>query len=389
MELMKHLRGLSMVTGLLAFASLSAASGPDDWHPVSFHSLSLAKAKTFGADFYVDDRDRDPQGSDVFDIGFRFRFQLGDNTELFTDLVVDRVVALPEAPAIPSSPRDLIFLGPIEMIPNAFNGQHPYLDKRGEASVDAFIPGTATIGATRVFRREGIAFGGSIGLIIPMAGSLNALRSGANSGSIDAFVAGLASRDLMGGKIHGRAAFTLAGSGTWPDRSFSVSGSTVTKVETDLPIGNRFDLGVAYVRPITESVAAALEARTTKEFVGDERIDAVSPIDLVLSVHKTFGRFDVAASLLNHMPALPSGALRANPLAGGIDLSDVTVADRTAFLASNGLGAVAGELRDGSHVVVIGSNARTLPSAAFRIAPTYTIRSEHNLGYVFTVTFRP
>ena len=377
-----------MVLSVLSPEPSIAAEG-DAYRPVSFQSLSLAKARMFGADFYVDDRDRDPWGIDVFDIGFRFRYQSGDRMEWFANAIVDRAVALPEAPAIPSSPRDLIFLGPSRMIPNAFSGEHPYLDKRGESRVDALIPGLVTLGFTRAIRREGLAFGVSAAIAIPLAGSLNALRSGANSGRPDGVFAVLASHDLLGGRAHGRVGFTLAGNGSWPDRSFSVTGNTVQVTETDPPIGNRLEAGLAWIRPVTSSLAVALEARTTKEFVSEQRIDYITPVDLLLGVHKSFGRFDLSAALLNHLRALPSGEARANPLAGAIDLSNVAFLDRNAFLARVGLGAAAGQVRDGAHILAIGVTTTTLPAGAVRIPPTYNIRSEHNLGYVFTLTFRP
>jgi len=365
------------------------AQDDDAFRPVSFPSLSLAKAKTFGADFYVDDRDRDPWGIDVFDVGFRFRYQAGDRTELFGNVIANRVVALPEAPAIPSSPRDLVFAGPSRMIPNAFSGEHPYLDKRGDARFDAFIPGLATIGITRIIHREGLALGLSASLAIPMAGSINALRSGANSGRADGAFALLGSHDLGGGRVHGRVGFTIAGKGSWPDRSFSVSGGAVQVSETNPPIGNRLDVGLAWIRPFAGSLAIALEARTTKEFVSEERVDYITPVDLILGIHKSFGGLTASAALLGHFRALPSGELRANPLAGAIDLSNVTVADRNAFLARVGLGAAAGQIRDDAHIVAIGVTSTTLPAGAVRIAPTYNIRSEHNLGYIFTLTWRP
>lgn len=367
------------------------ATAADDptFRPVSFQSLSLAKAHAFEADFYVDNHDRDPQGIDVFDVGFRFRYKAGDRTELFGTVIADRVVALPETPAIPSAPRDLIFAGPIRMIPNSFNGEHPYLDKRGDASFDAFVPGTATIGFARTLKSDGFAYGVSGALVIPMAGGLNALRSGSSSGRPDAAVAALTSSSLLGGTLHGRAGFTLTGKGSWPDRSFSVSGNTVQTIETKTPIGNRFDAGLAWIRPVGTSLAVGLEARMTKEFVGEERIDAISPVDVILGVHKSFGRWTISASLLDHFRALTSAESRVNPLAGAIDLSNASVADRNAFLSRAGLGAVAGQLRDGAHIVVIGSSATGLPQGAVRIAPTYSIRSEHNLGYIFTVTWRP
>ena len=256
---------------LEAPSALSADSSA--FRPVSFPSLSLAKARTLGADFYVDDRDRDPWGIDVFDVGFRFRYKSGERTEFFANAIADRVVALPEAPAIPSSPRDLIFLGPARPIPSAFSGEHPYLDKRGEARVDAFIPGLITLGFTRTLRSEGVALGASAALAIPLSGSLNALRSGANSGRPDGIFAVMASRELFGGTAHGRVAFTLPGNGSWADRSLSVSGNTVAVSEMDPPIGNRLDAGLAWIRPLTDSLALALEGRTTKEFVGEDRID--------------------------------------------------------------------------------------------------------------------
>ena len=377
-----------LALSLIPTGSAVAADG-DAFRPVSFPSLSTAKAGSFSADFYVDDRDRDPWGIDVFDTGFRLRYQAGDRTEFFGNVIVDRVVALPEAPAIPSSPRDLIFAGPSRIIPNAFSGAHPYLDKRGDARFDAFIPGLATIGVTRIIHREGLALGFSASIAIPMAGSLNALRSGANSGRPDGALALLGSHDLFGGKVHGQVGYSFAGKGSWPDRSFSVSGNTVSVTETHPPIGNRLDAGLAWVRPFAGSLAVALETRTTKEFVSEERLDYITPVDLILGIHKSFGKLTASAALLDHLRALPSGEARANPLAGAIDLSNVAAADRNAFLASVGLGAAAGQVRDGSHVVAIGVTSSTLPAGAVRIAPTYNIRSEHNLGYIFTLTWRP
>ncbi len=377
-----------LALSVLVVRNAAAADG-DAFRPVSFPSLSAAKAGSFSADFYVDDRDRDPWGIDVFDTGFRFRYQAGDKTELFGNVIVDRVVALPEAPAIPSSPRDLIFAGPSRMIPNAFSGEHPYLDKRGDARFDAFIPGLATIGITRIIHREGLAHGLAASVAIPLAGSLNALRSGANSGRPDAAFALLGSHDLFGGKLHGRMGYTLAGKGSWPDRSFAVSGNTVQVTEADPPIGNRLDVGLAWIRPVTGSMAVALESRTNKEFVSEERIEYITPVDIILGIHKSFGKLTASAALLDHLRALPSGEARANPLAGAIDLSSVAVADRNAFLARVGLGPAAGQIRDGAHIVAVGVTSTSLPAGAVRIAPTYNIRSEHNLGYIFTLTFRP
>ena len=81
--------------------------------------------------------------------------------------------------------------------------------------------------------------------------------------------------------------------------------------------------------------------------------------------------------------------LQLNPLAGAIDLSNVSIADRNAFLARVGLGPAADKLREGAHIVAIGVTSATLPAGAVRIAPTHTVRSEHNIGYIFTLTFRP
>jgi hypothetical protein len=392
--LIEPCRRTRIASALLVAATLSlsptiAAAEDPVFRPVSFPSLSLLDARTFSADLYVDDRDRDPWGIDVFDFGLAFKYQAGDRTELFANAIVDRVISLPEAPAIPSSPRDLVFLGPSRVVPNAFVGQHPYLDKRGESRFDAFIPGTITVGLTRVLKSEGLALGVSAAVAIPLAGSLNALRSGSSSGRPDMVFDLLAGHDLGGGRFHTRVGYTIAGNGSWPDRSFAVSGATVQVTETDPPIGNRLDAGLAWIRPITTSFAVGLEARTSREFVSEERIDYITPIDVILGLHKSFGRFTASASLLSHLRALPSGESRSNPLAGAVDLSNVSVADRNAYLARVGLGAAASQLRDGSHVVAIGAPVGSLPAGAVVIPSTYAIRSEHNLGYVFTLSFRP
>jgi len=387
---MKIFSPVSCLAGLVFALGLALPGRADDgFRPVSFPSLSLAPPGAFAADFYVDDRDRDPQGIDVFDVGLRFRYQAGERTELFSDFIIDRVVSLPEAPAIPSAPRDLIWVGPSRSIPDAFVGEHPYVDKRGDARFDAFILGTATVGVARTFPTDFFDLGLSASLAIPMARGLHALRSGSGSGSVDATLAGLVAGDFLGGKSHTRVAFTLAGPGTLKNRAYVVSGGAVQVVQTPVGIGNRGEIGFAWVRALTESLAATIEARARKEFVGDDRIDAVSPVDVMIGVQRRWGRFTLSASLLNHFRALPSGERRANPLAGGIDLSNVSPAERTLFLVRNGLGSLAGDMRDGVHTVVMGLPAAALPEGAFRIDPTYNIRSEHNLGYIFTLTFRP
>lgn len=390
---MNLIRKASVAAALLTTLFLNDARAEDRplFRPLGFQALSGERAGAFGADFYFDNHDRDPQGIDVFDVGFRFRYQVADHTELFASFVADRVISLPEAPAIPSAPRDLLFVGSIVTVPNAFNGEFPYLDKRGDARFSAMIPGPATIGFTRSFGdATGLpAFGFSASLVIPMAGSIHALRSGAGSGRPDSSFAALFGRELLGGRLHGRAGYTITGKGRWADQSFTQVGSTVTKVVTKTPIGNRFDAGLAWVRPLTDTSAISLEARFTKEFVGEERIDAVSPLDLILGLHKAFGRWTVSASVLDHLRPLPSGAVRANPLAGAIDLSNVGKVERNAFLARIGFGGTLGDLRDDAHIVVVGSNSGSLPAGAVRIPATYNIRSEHNLGYVFNLSFRP
>ena len=42
-------------------------------------------------------------------------------------------------------------------------------------------------------------------------------------------------------RLHGRAGYTITGKGRWADQSYTQVGSTVTKVVTKTPIGNRFD----------------------------------------------------------------------------------------------------------------------------------------------------
>lgn len=375
-------------------ASNVAFAAPEDddaRRPLSFDSYGPLQPRQLRSEFYVDNHDRDPLGADVFDVGLRFRLGLGERHTLFFDAVLDRVISMPDVPPLPPPPRDVVVVGgptPAGAFMHSFVGPYPYVDKRGTARFSAFVPGKAKVGFTRLLRSsESGHLSASAGLIAPMSRSFESLQSGSSTGGIDFEFGVSGSQALLGGRGHARGAFVLVGSALHPDRVLTVAGSSVAVEALDLPLGNRFDGALAWARDVRPWLTLSIEARTEKEFAPADRIDASTPVDLILGAQFRRGRFVFRVAGLRQVRALESGAARANPLGGAIDLTNVSDADLAPFLSRLGATAVAGQFRGNSHRVLFAPSPGTLPRGAVVIPGAYSVRSEHQNGYVISVTF--
>jgi hypothetical protein len=95
----------------------------------------------------------------------------------------------------------------------------------------------------------------------------------------------------------------------------------------------------------------------------------------------------LTAGVLYHAHDAPDGAVRPSPLAGFVDLTDVAAADTQRYLEALGLGGAYPLLRPGSQrVVARPQGGPPLPAGARVIPATYTISSEHQIGYVLGVS---
>jgi hypothetical protein len=109
----------------------------------------------------------------------------------------------------------------------------------------------------------------------------------------------------------------------------------------------------------------------------------VSPLDLLAGVQARAGRVRLTTGVLYAGGSPPSGSVRPSPLAGFVDLSRASDDDARSYLEDAGLGGAAAHLRPRAQLVTPRVPGIALPDGARLIPDSYTIVSEHQLGFVF------
>ena len=103
----------------------------------------------FLAGISANNRDRDPLGMDLLDGSVVFAAGLGARLEAWGEIVLSRVAAMPELPVMPPPLLDLV-AAPGASAPArphyAIYAPIPYVNKRGTARFDDFVPGDAVFG---------------------------------------------------------------------------------------------------------------------------------------------------------------------------------------------------------------------------------------------------
>jgi hypothetical protein len=184
------------------------------------------------------------------------------------------------------------------------------------------------------------------------------------------------------------AAYTLTADGELGDRFLQVdAGGAVRSEDRPLALADRLLVGVGARRALGGALAAVFEASADFEVGGHTpTLDSATPFDLLAGLQARAGGLRVAAALRYHAGALPSGDVRRSPLGGLIDVTDVSGPDLAAYLSRLGAGAALSGLRDGTHRVVAAPPGGPPPPPGARIlANEYTIRSEHNFGFLLAV----
>jgi hypothetical protein len=347
----------------------------------------------FTVGFALDNRDRDPLGLDFFDYAVTLGAGLGGSTETYGRWVVSRVASLPEAPVLPPPPLDLVVLsGPVPPRPYyAIHPAAPYVNKRGRARFEAFVPGDVVLGLKRRLReaRGGWpAFALGAEVKVPLTKKLEDLQSGSGTGAVDA-TARLTAQWRRGRQdLVASAAYTWTGRPPLGDRVIGVvdSGTAVATTVSDEPLAlpGRVDLGLAFRRRIRARLAAIVEA-TTAVNVGARTatVDAATPIDVIAGLQTRFGGARLGLGLRYHGHALRSGERHPSPVAGLVDVSLVDEAVLADWLLAAGGGGSAPHLRAGSQRLLAGvPPGLPLPDGARVVPPDYAVRSEHQMGFV-------
>jgi hypothetical protein len=339
----------------------------------------------------VNNRDRDPLGLDVLDGSLIFAAGLGAGLEAYGEAVMSRVAAMPELPTLPPPPLDIV-VAPGAALPArphyAVFAPVPYVNKRGTARFDDWVRGDALVGLKyRLAEEEGTrpALAVAAELTVPLARGLADLQSGAGTGAVDAGVRLLAHWGGGPTTLVASLLYTHTGRPAHGDRVV-VAGTGDVRVE-DLPLElpDRLEVGAGLRRTLGRRLAAVVEASAVFE-VGARTatVDAAPPLDLLGGLQARLGRARIGAALRYHARSLPSGDERRSPVAGLIDLTDVSPAAQADYLRAIGAAGAIPALRARTQRLLAVRNPGSLPPGARVVPATYAIRSEHQVGFVIT-----
>ncbi len=361
--------------------------------------LTLGDASTLPhgkvtATLTVDNRDRDPLGMDVLDGSANVTVGLGSKTEVYGQFVVSRVVALPELPALPPPPLDVIVAPGTPTPARPFYSLYPpipFVNDRHGGRFDDWVQGDAVIGAKHRFRgfeAGGPAIAGTFEFKFPVSRALRDLQSGSGTGSMDLAASALAEWRFEDHALVASVGYTLVGSPAEYDLIYEFD-SAGTAVIQQLPIQlrDRVRLGAGFRYVLSERFALVGEATAAISVGGGSAIlDRVNPIDLLAGVQTRLGSLRINAALLYYANSLPSGDERPSPYPGAVDLTAVADPELTRYLAAIGAGGAGIDPESERQRLVIGAPARVSPPAGARIIPaSYGIRSEHQIGYIFVI----
>lgn len=337
----------------------------------------------------LDNRDRDPLGLDFFDYAVAWGAGLGGRTETYGRWVASRVISLPEMPVLPPPPLDLVVMsGPVPARPYyAIHPAVPYVNHRGRARLEAFVPGDVVLGVKRRLR-EGRGAWPALAVTAevkaPLTKKLADLQSGSGTGAVDATARVTAQWRPGGDDIVLSAAYTRTGRPPLGDRVIVAGGGAAQGSDEPLDLPGRLDVGLAFRRRIRPRLAAVAEAAT--ELTAGARtatVDSATPIDVVAGVQARFGAARLSLGLRYHGHALPSGQRRPSPVAGMVDVSLVDEPVLADWLRAAGFGDTVPLLRPGTQKLLAGAPAGVPLPEGSRIVPAdYAVRSEHQLGFV-------
>jgi hypothetical protein len=346
------------------------------------------------AGFSLNNRDRDPLGLDLLDGSLIVAAGLGARLEAYGEIVVSRVSAMPELPVLPPPLLDLV-VAPGAVAPPrphyAIYAPIPYVNKRGTARFDDWVQGDALAGLkVRLAEGDGArpALAVAAELTLPLARDLADLQSGAGTGAVDVGARAIAQWGDHPTRLVATLTYTHTGTPPHGDRLVTVAAAAPRVEDLSLELPDRIEAGAGLRRAIGERLAAVAEIAAVFE-VGARTatVDAAPPLDLLGGVQARLGRARVTAALRYHARSLPSGAVRASPVAGLVDVTDVAPDAQAAWLRAVGAGSAVPSLREGSQRLVAVTNPGTLPPGARVVPATYSIRSEHQVGFVIAVAF--
>lgn len=345
----------------------------------------------------IDNRDRDPLGLDIVDGAIAVRAGVTRWAEAYGQFVLNRSVAVPDTPVNPPPPLDQI-VPPGAVAPRrpfySLYSPSPYLDDTGVIHFGAGHPGDAMVGmkarlAAPRGARPGLAT--SLEVRFPLVTNLRDLQAGAGTGGTDVRLGAVAEWAPGSWSLVASTGFMRVGQPAYPDRRIEAAGSSLVVTDEPLELPYRLDVGVGLRRALGRRLAAVAEATTVFE-TGRRTasLDRARPVDLLLGLQFRHRAFQVTAALRDHRNALPASQVRPSPLAGLVDVTNVSADRLSVYLQQVGFADAQDHLRPRTHrLLVPPPNGPALPEGARVIPDEYLITSEHQLGFtvLWAVTF--
>jgi hypothetical protein len=380
---------------------VSLAAAPLDWPSLTGNGLiSLPDASTLGRGrvslgFAFDNQDRDPLKMDVLDLDVTWTIGLTDHLETYGHAAIARAVSV--------SPRQDLFPSPIDLIvPEGrpaprrpyypIYSAFPYVSRTGTSQLGRFTPGEAEIGLKRTLwgaRRGRPALALSGELKLPLTRALTDLQSGSGTGAIDERLRVTGEWHLWHSSLVASLAYTRVGNGACGDQVIVYQSSGAVSVsEQPLRLPGNFVFGAGFRRVVTPQAALVAEVTKLTEVGGRTSAFRVpGPLDISLGTQLRWRNLRGTACIRHHANSIAK-RLFDWPLAGLVDLGEVSGQDRVGYLQAIGAGAVLPHLRTGTQAALAApSDAPPLPAGA-RILPGEVSMEPHgNFEYVFSLSW--
>jgi len=391
------------VLALVLAGAANAAPAPDPWSALLGSGLlTLQDTRTLkpgrvSLGLTIDNRDRDPLGLDIVDGAFAVRVGLASWAEAYGHVVLNRSVAVPDELVNPPPPLDQI-VPPGTSAPSrpwySLYSPSPYVDDSGRIRFGAGHPGDALLGVkARVFgprgARPGLAT--AVEVRFPLARNLRDLQAGAGTGGTDLRVGAIAEWRPGRWSLVAATGFLRPGEPAYADRRIETRGGSIVVTEEPLLLPYRWDVGLGARRELKPWLAAVGEATTVFETGRRTTVlDRARPVDLMIGLQFRHRSLQMTAALRDHRNALPAVNVRASPLAGLVDVTDVTMDALAEYLRQVGLPAAEEHLRPRAHRLLVPPPVdMPFPDGSRVIPDEYRITSEHQLGFtlIWAVTF--
>jgi hypothetical protein len=343
-------------------------------------------------DLALDNQDRDPLRMDILDLSIRWNYGMGHRSETYGGIVVSRAVALAERTTLFPPPVDIVLQEgtPIPSRPYyPLYAPIPYVNRTGTSQLGQFVPGDLVIGGKlRVVAENGLrpALAVSGELKLPLTKDLKKLQAGAGTGAFDQTIKVTGEWRYWRESLVSSVAFTHVGQPSFGDRVI-VLGSSGAGRQTDesLLLANRLILALGLRHVLSARAALVAELTRVVEVGGrTSALYAAGPLDLSLGAQLRWRHLHLTLGVRYHANSVPSFATHASPLAGLVDMTNVSDAELQSYLTAIGAAGALPYLRDRSQrAVQVPVNGPPLPPGARVLDPYYTVRSHDRIASVF------